>query len=113
MFFEKFVKPFALCFALQRAIQYFIKRILLFRYFIKPFIKGEKLGADFIWAGRLFQSFQPKTRKRLTILHLIWSGYIKIQQIFYFRAGFFESDNLKMSVIIAGLRRFIVLYLSN
>ena len=31
---------------------------------------------------------------------------------FCFRTGFFESDKLKMSVIKAGLRQFIVLYIS-
>ena len=32
--------------------------------------------------------------------------------MFCFRTDFFESDNPKISVVKAGLRRFIVLYIS-
>ena len=51
--------------------------------FIKR-LKERRLGADFTKVGRLFQIFEPKTLKiSLTVPHLIWPGYIKIQNVLF------------------------------
>ena len=70
-----------------------------------------RFGVEFIWEGILFQIFEPKTFKLLSPF-LTWYGLVTLRfKSLCFRAGLFESDNLKMSAIKAGLRRFIVLYL--
>ena len=79
--------------------------------FIKR-LKERRLGADFTWAGRLFQIFGPKTLKLLSP-YFTWFGPVTLRfKTFCFRTGFFESDKLEISVIKAGLRRFIVLCIS-
>ena len=81
------------------------------QYFIEC-LKERRLGADFIWAGRLFQIFEPKTLKVL-LQYFTWFGLVPLRfKKFCFRAGFFECYNLRMSVIKARLRRFVILYVS-
>ena len=76
--------------------------------FIKR-LKERRLGAVFTWVGRLFQILGPKTLKLLSP-YFTWFDPVTLRfKTFCFRTGFFESDKLEISVIKAGLRRFIVL----
>ena len=52
-------------------------------------------AVDFIWEGRLFQIFGPKTLKLLSP-YFTWFGLV-ILRFKAFCFDFFESDNLKMS----------------
>ena len=71
-----------------------------------------RFGVEFIWEGILFHIFEPKTLKLLSPF-LTWYGLVTLRfKSLCFCAGLFECDNLKMSAIKAGLKRFIVLYIS-
>ena len=78
----------------------FLHRVYLQETPSQDFIKRlteRRLGAGFTWAGRLFKTFGPKTLKRFS-LYLTWHGPVTLRfKTFCFRAGFFESNSLKVS----------------